>query len=298
MAAAPTVLVTGTSGHVGGHLARRISEAGFSVRALVRSDEQASRAREQGWDPVRGDLTEPESLEAALDGVGLVVHSAAYLGSPGPLYETVNVDGTRHLAERSLQAGVQRFVQISTMSVYGEPLPPRLDEESALATEDPEPYCATKARAEVELQKVRSRGLPVTILRPGMICHWTRSQWGDEMVERIRTRGWPKFLHPDDVMPWVHTVNLAEMTLRCLTTSPPPNEAFIAVDRNVKIRDFYGPIAEVLHQPVTLPDRAASVSFARLGKIGSIVGYRPVFSFEETVTRLVDLAKNGGRGPS
>jgi len=295
MAAMSTVLVTGVSGHVGGHLARRVSHGGFTVRALVRNDEQARAADQQGWKPVHGDLTDFESLSRALEGVDFVVHSAAYLGKPGPLYKTVNVDGTRELAERALRAGVKRFVQISTMSVYGEPVPPTVDEDSALATADPEPYCATKALAEQELIKVRSRGLPVAILRPGMITHWVRSQWGNEMVERIRAKGWPEFLHPDDVLPWVHTENLADMAWLCLTHPSIPNEAFIAVDRNVTIKDFYGPVAAALGQKIVIPDRAPNVSVARLGKIGAALGYKARFTFEDTVAHLVEQAKNPRR---
>ena len=287
-----TVLVTGVSGHVGGHLARRVADGGLTVRALVRTDEQARVARQQGWEAVRGDLTDVATLSPALEGVDFVVHSAAHLRRPGPLFQSVNVDGTRELAERALQAGVRRFVQISTMSVYGDPIPPEVDEESALATTDPEPYCATKALAELELAKVRARGLPVAILRPGMITHWVGSQWGNEMVERIRAKGWPAFLHPEDVLPWVHTENVAEMVWLCLTHSTAPNEAFIAVDRNVPIKDFYGPVAAALGQSIVVPDRAPHVSVARLGKIGAKLGYKARFTFEETVSRLVELAKN------
>lgn len=293
-----TVLITGASGHVGGHLARRLQEGGLTVRALVRTTDQADHARQQGWQPVPGDLTEPNTLSPALEEVDAVVHSAAYMGPPSPLYQRVNVDGTRELAERALRCGVKRFVQISTMSVYGEPLPPTVSEDSPLATEDPEPYCATKARAELELQKVRARGLAVTILRPGMITHWVRSQWGNEMVERIRASGWPAFLHPDDVGPWVHTLNLAEMSWLALTHEPAPDEGFLAVDRNVSARDFYGPVARALGKPVVVPDRAANVSVARLGKIGTALGYRAPYSFEETVARLVAMATDrAGPGP-
>jgi nucleoside-diphosphate-sugar epimerase len=286
-----TVLVTGASGHVGGHLATRLSKGGMTVRALVRTDEQAVRASNHGWIPFRGDLTDPPTLSKALDGVDLVVNNAAYLGKPGPLYQTVNVDGTREMAERSLESGVRRFVHISTVSVYGEPVPPNVDEDSSLATKDPDPYCATKALAELELAKVQSRGLPVAVLRPGMITHWVRSQWGDEMVEHIRTKGWPDFLHPDDIMPWVHSENLAEMVWLALTHPSAPNEAFIAVDRNVPIRACYGEVAAALGRQMIPPKRGAYDSTVRLGRIGAQLGYKPVYSFEETVARLVELAK-------
>ena len=115
------------------------------------------------------------------------------------------------------------------------------------------------------------------------------------MVERIRAKGWPGFLHPDDVLPWVHTENLAEMAWLCLTHPSVPNEAFIAVDRNVAIKDFYGPVAAALGQPIVAPDRAPNISVAHLGKIGAALGYKARFTFEETVSRLVELAKNPGR---
>jgi nucleoside-diphosphate-sugar epimerase len=292
-----TVLVTGVSGKVGWFLARRTAEGGFTVRALVRTDEQARYAGQQGWRAVRGDLTDFESLSRALEGVDFVVHSAAQLGDSGSLFQSVNVDGTRELAERALQAGIRRFVHISTVAVYGDPTPPGVEEESALAATDPWPYAATKALAELELAKVRSRGLPIAILRPGMITHWVRSYWGNEMVEHIRSKGWPDFLLPDDVLPWVHNENLAEMTWLCLTHPSVPNEAFNAVDRNVTIKDFYGPVAMALGKPIAGPDRAPVNNAVRLGKIGAKLGYRARFTFEETVSRLVELAKHPGNAP-
>ena len=96
-------------------------------------------------------------------------------------------------------------------------------------------------------------------------------------------------------MPWVHTENLAEMAWLCLMHPSVPNEAFLAVDCNVQMKDFYGPVASALNRPMVTPDRPATISSGRLGKIGSKLGYKPRFTFEETVSRLVELAKNPGR---
>ena len=285
------VVVTGATGHAGGHLARRLSEGGLVVRALVRTDEQAAVVRQQGWEVARGDLAHPGTLSAALEGAELVLHAAAYAGDSKSLAETVNVAGSRELAERALQAGARGFVHISTLSVHGDPIPSNVDEGSRLAIDHPDPYCSSKALAEVELGKLRSRGLPLTILRAGMITHWVRSQWGDEMVGRIRSSGWPVGFHPDDVMPWVHTMNLAEMSWLALTAGPAANATFVAADRNVSFREFYGPVAAALGRPMLTPDRRPEISSARIGKVGSTLGYRPVYTFEETVDRLVQLAR-------
>ena len=290
-----TVLVTGVSGHVGGQLAARFRAGGMSVRALVRSNNQLDLARAQGWAPFVGDVTQPATLKAAFKDVDLAVHCAAYGGPDLSRSREVNVGGTRSMAEQAMEAGVARFVHISTVSVHGDPLPLRVDEETGLATTDPQPYCATKALGELAVGEARARGLETVILRPGMICHWVRSQWGDEMVERMRSRGWPNDLHPDDVLPWVHTLNLAEMTWLALTRPEAANGTFLAADRNVAMNEFFVPIARAVGQPVRPPDRAPIATVCRVGKITSSLGYQPVHTFEETMERLLAQAK-GSRG--
>ncbi|HEY1197849.1 MAG TPA: NAD-dependent epimerase/dehydratase family protein [Thermoplasmata archaeon] len=286
-----TVLVTGVGGHVGGQLAARLSAGGMNVRALVRSNSQSDAAKAHGWAPVFGDLTQPVTLKAALEDVDLIVHCAAYGGPDLFRSQLVNVDGTRAMTEQAIEAGVKRFVHISTVSVHGDPLPRRVDEETGLATTDPQPYCATKALAELAVGDARARGLETVILRPGMICHWVRSQWGDEMVDRLRARGWPNDLHPDDVLPWVHTLNLAEMTWLALTHPEAANGTFLAIDRNVAVSEFFGPIARTLGQPVKPPDRAPISTVCQVGKIASRLGYKPIHTFEETMEHLLELAK-------
>jgi uncharacterized protein YbjT (DUF2867 family) len=54
-------LVTGVSGAVGGVLAARLRDAGFEVRTLVRTGEQAEQSRAAGWWPVHGDLQDPST---------------------------------------------------------------------------------------------------------------------------------------------------------------------------------------------------------------------------------------------
>jgi nucleoside-diphosphate-sugar epimerase len=264
----------------------------MNVRVLVRSNDQSELAKAQGWAPVFGDLTQAATLKAAFEDVDMTVHCAAVGGPDLPRAKLVNVDGTRAMTERAIEAGVERFVHISTLSVHGDPLPLRVDEETELATTDPQPYCATKALAELAVGEARARGLETVILRPGMICHWVRSQWGDEMVERLRARGWPNDLHPDDVLPWVHTLNLAEMTWLALTRPEAANETFLAIDRNVAMDEFFVPIARALGQPVRLPDRAPVATVCKVGKIASRLGYRPIHSFEETMEHLLNLAKS------
>ena len=101
-----------------------------------------------------------------LEGVDTVIHSAAL--KPGPHaeaeYKEVNAEGTRHLAEVCAQAGVKRFVQISSMSVAAERDVGRCRKERA--------YSASKREAE---RHVQASGLRWTIVRPGAV--YGPSEW-------------------------------------------------------------------------------------------------------------------------
>jgi nucleoside-diphosphate-sugar epimerase len=292
MADVRTVLVTGVSGHVAGAMADRLAAGGLRVRVMVRTPAQARIAVQAGWQPVTGDLAAPGSLGASVDGADLVVHAAAYLGKDKDLAQAVNVEGTRQLAQAALAAGAGRFVHISTMSVHGDPQPDGLEEDSPLAIGAAHPYVATKAAAEVALDTVRSRGLPTVVLRPGAICSLVNSQWGDELVARLRQSGWPAACHPGDVIPWVHTGDLAEMTWLAATHPAAGGETFLAVDRCVAIRDYFVPIMTALGQTFTAPDRDPVVSRCRIGKIRTVLGYVPRRAFGQTIAGLTALARS------
>ncbi len=101
-------LVTGATGFIGWHVARRLLARGDRVRALVRP---SSRVRELDGEVVTGDLRDPESLERAVAGCGVVFHVAAdyrlWAKDPGELYRS-NVEGTRNLLTAARDAGVER----------------------------------------------------------------------------------------------------------------------------------------------------------------------------------------------
>ena len=157
-AAGATILVTGSSGFLGGYLVPWLVDRGYRVRGLVRDPERARRVT--GAEVVVGDLTDATSLDAAVQGVDVVVHLAAVADSSDPeLNERVNVVGTRWLAAAAERAGVTRFVNVST-TCAGRDLR--------------DAYGDTKLRAERELDV---RGLDVTHLRPTMIYGRGSKEW-------------------------------------------------------------------------------------------------------------------------
>jgi nucleoside-diphosphate-sugar epimerase len=68
-------------------------------------------------------------------------------------------------------------------------------------------------------------------------------------------------------------------------------QTFLAVDRNVAIRDYLVPIADALGKAVVPPDRPPRISRCRIGRIAEVLGYAPQHTFEQTLGELLDLAR-------
>ncbi len=126
------VLITGGAGFVGRAILDRLVARGRDVRALARSDDSAVVLGEAGAEVARGDLADPASLRAAMEGCGVVYHVAGLNGFclPDPSELTrLNVDGTREVVRAAADAGVRRIVYTSSAATIGE-------EGGAVATED------------------------------------------------------------------------------------------------------------------------------------------------------------------
>jgi uncharacterized protein YbjT (DUF2867 family) len=141
------ILVVGSTGLVGGMITRRLLEQGADVRILVRPGSNYQPLVEAGAQPVEGDLKNPASLALACAGVETVITTASS-GSRGgaDTPQTVEIEGTRHLVDAALAAGVSQLVFVSTIA----------------ASED-SPVELLRAKAAAE-ESLRQSDLPYTIL--------------------------------------------------------------------------------------------------------------------------------------
>jgi len=166
------VLVTGAAGFLGGHLVDMLLERGDEVRAMVRPVEDATRLRSlAGVEVVHGDLTDAQSLKGAVKNMQRVYNVAARTGPWGleKDYNAVNVWGVADLITAAMDAGVQRIVHTSSITVYGHHLHGIVTEDHPFHAED-NPYSRTKIASEKLIaDMVKERGAPVVIVRPAWI---------------------------------------------------------------------------------------------------------------------------------
>jgi nucleoside-diphosphate-sugar epimerase len=161
-------LVTGASGFIGGHLCGRLIREGYQVRGLVRDPPQAQRLRSLGVEIAPGNLLQPNSLQAATDGVDIVFHFAAVFRKEVPRREiwATNVDGIQNLLEAATRSGVKRFIHCSSTSVYGLFPQTPTDESSPFVPIRGDLYQESKLAAERHVTSYGAQGkLATTIFR-------------------------------------------------------------------------------------------------------------------------------------
>ena len=167
-----TALVTGASGFVGSAVARRLIEAGYAVRVLVRPTSDTRNVTGLPVDIRHGALEDAASLAAALKGATHLFHVAAdyrlWVRDPATMFRA-NVDGTRILMEQAQAAGLERIVytsSVATIGLHADGTP--ADETTPSRYEDMVgPYKQSKFRAEAEVRRlVAEQGLPAVIVSP------------------------------------------------------------------------------------------------------------------------------------
>jgi UDP-glucose 4-epimerase len=183
-------LVTGATGFVGTALCARLADCGHGVVPAVRSKSGLPH------EVVVGNLDASTDWRPALTGCDAVLHLAARVHvmedaaqNPLALYRATNTEATLNLARQAAQAGVKRFVFISTIKVNGEGRDAPYRETDAAAPEDA--YAISKWEAEQALQQIAAdTGLEVVILRPPLV-YGPGVKANFMRLLRTVERGWP-----------------------------------------------------------------------------------------------------------
>lgn len=158
-----TFLITGGAGFLGINLTRFLLARGHKVASIDFAD--FSYPERDRVTIFKDDIRHRECVDRAMEGVDIVVHTAAAL----PLYSeedimSTDVGGTQNILDSALQHGVERVIQISSTAVYGVPDHHPLYETDKLIGVGP--YGKAKIMAEEVCESYRTKGLCVPIIRP------------------------------------------------------------------------------------------------------------------------------------
>jgi len=163
------VLITGATGFIGGNLVKGNLAKGNKVRAMaLPGDPGAALLKAKGVEVIEGNVCDYNSIKKAMEGMEIVFHCAAVVTdwAPKSVFQEVTVGGAENMCRAATEAGVSRFVDISTCDVLGI-IEDKVMDESFPLTPWNEPYPDYKIQSERIMWRYhKEKGLPVTMVYP------------------------------------------------------------------------------------------------------------------------------------
>ena len=275
-------LVTGAAGFIGAHLCRRLAGLGHQVIALD-ARPQPDALRLDGIRFVRADLRDPVQWADELRATRTVFHLASVhlqVNAPEEEYRAVNRDAALALVDASHARGVERFVHVSTVGIYGHVQHPPATEDAP--RQPTNAYERTKLEGEVAVAEVANRhGVDLRVLRPAWVygpgCHRTA-----RLLRTIKRR---RFVFIGEGTNLRHPVFVSDvvdaLVLESERTPGMRRDHIVAGPAAMPLRELVNACATVLGVPapgITLP-RQAALAIGRGAELGGrLLGKEPPFS--------------------
>lgn len=198
------VLIVGATGTLGRQVVRRSLDEGYKVRCLVRSPRKAAFLKEWGAELVAGNLCQPQSLQAALEGVNAIIDAATARATDSLSMRQVDWDGKVALIQAAKAAGVERFVFFSILDAEKYPNVPLME---------------IKRCTELFLSEA---GMNYTILRLSGFMQGLIGQYGIPMLEgqAIWVTG------ESSPIAYMDTQDIAKFAVRALTVPATEKQTF------------------------------------------------------------------------
>jgi len=250
-------LVTGATGLLGSHVVERLVAAGLPVRALVRPASDTRLLDDWQVEKVVGDLTDAESLRKAMEGVTTVYHVAAQVGDWGPWerFVAVTIDGTRNMLSAARDAGVRRFLHVSSISAYGHPDGEGmvLDESAPLGVNLHKwsYYSRAKVAAEDLAWAAHEAGdVPVTVVKPSWLYGPRDRASMPRLIRAIRAGKGKLIGDGTNRLNLTYAGNVAEGCILAATNDQAVGEAYnLSSDGEITQGEYLNKIAKCLGCP-------------------------------------------------
>lgn len=254
-----TVFITGATGFVGSHIARRYLAAEYRVEALTRTKGNAGLladvANQITWH--EGDIMDIPSLEAAITKGSDVIHAAAVVSFAPKDHKRmsqINAEGTANVVNVCLSTGIRKLGYVSSVAALGRPdnkrgttAPVRLNEDQKWEdSPNNSAYAKSKYRAELEVWRGVAEGLSAVVVNPSLVLgegDWTRSS-----VQLFKYVFDKKPFYPAGLANYVDVLDVAESLFQLMEADKIINERFILNAGTIPYKELLEQMAAALHK--------------------------------------------------
>src|SRR4051794_41093022 len=285
--------VTGATGFIGGHVARKLSERGDQVVALVRSPDKADDLKAQGAELIEGDLSSEDAIKRGVEGADAVFHIGAIYKvgikkSEAEGLWDANVRGTERVLDAAHGAGVGRIVYTSTVNAFGNTNGEMVDEtyrrdesEGFLSV-----YDETKYRAHVVAEDRIGKGYPIVVVQPGGVYGPDDHSEVGNMIDQAARGKLPAKMFPETGFMLVHVEDVADGILLAHDKGT-VGEAYVLAGEKTTMGDIVDRAAATAGRKgprLTMP----TVLMSLWAPLGPVIG--PAMGFPPTLRELISAS--------
>jgi nucleoside-diphosphate-sugar epimerase len=299
-------LVTGGAGFIGSHLVEELARRGERVRVVdnLSTGKRQNIAHLTSVEFVEGDLADLEVARRAVTGVDYVLHQAAIPSVPRSVQDPItsnraNIDASLNILVAARDAGIKRLVYAGSSSAYGDT--PTLPKVETMPTAPLSPYALQKLVAEQYCQIfTRLYGLETVTIRyfnvfgprqdPSSPYSGVISLFISALCEGGQPTIYGDGEHTRD---FTYVANVVDGVLRACTAAGASGEVInVATGGRISLNTLFKTIRELVNarvEPIYAPPRPGDVkdSQADISKASRVLGYAPIVSFEEGLSRTV-----------
>jgi len=243
-----TVLITGATGLLGKEVIVKLIAQGHRIYAVKRAHSIIPKfSTNIHWIEIKSN--QDNLFRLISEKVDFVIHAGAmvsYKKSDKQKIFSINSDWTRKLATDALEAGVEKFIFISSISALGKESPDNfIDEHTPIAKDEfLTNYGKSKRQAEEVLWKLSMNGLPIVILNPSVIIGPARRYQSSAKLFAYVGDGKPFYTR--GLINYIDVRDVSETIVKSLDPRI-VNEQFVLNAGSICYRDFFRRIAEQLN---------------------------------------------------
>jgi nucleoside-diphosphate-sugar epimerase len=262
------ILITGITGLLGSYLAKELQGVG-EIHGLKRDSSTLELLGDLGnqihWHI--GDITDYESLEAAFEGMDLVIHSAGLVSfSPNDEKKllAINTQGTANVVNVMLDKGIRRLAFMSSVAALGSEIEESVFNETYkwVTSDLNTPYGISKHMAELEVWRGSQEGLEVMVFNPSIILGKVCDERSSSAIYQYVLQ--ENRYYPQGSINYIDIRDTVEL-IRLLMEKAPWNERYILNAATISYRRFFEQMALVFKKKA--PDKKLSDGILNLALI-------------------------------